>query len=230
MSRSHCSAQPSLCNTPAPPARTSCRANSSRPTRAIPGDTHAPPRFLLPCCAHHPGIASGSAASGRRTFPSPSAASPGLGAAAQGCSHAFSCRLPAGRPCAEAGGAAGRCLPAAGTHRPVREALAPCESSLGARRRFPGGRDGVPADPSVSMTCHGEHGARVGVRWVWVQGAGAAARGVRAQVQPESFEEQTHVSFAIPLGLKKKCRETNLNSCKVNYHCLRMAPGKSSVV
>lgn len=54
--------------------------------------------------------------------------------------------------------------------------------------------------------------------------------GARAHVEPESSEEQTHVSFAILLGFTKKMRETNLNSCKVNYHCLPMAPGKSSAV
>lgn len=106
----------------------------------------------------------------------------------------------------------------------------PCESSLGARRRFPGGRDGVPADPSVSMSCHGEHGARVGVRWVWVQGAGAAAWGVRAQVQPESFEEQTHVSFAIPLFSCCTHRGTGFPSghrCCVLLHCPARHPRTS---
>lgn len=49
-----------------------------------------------------------------------------------------------------------------------------------------------------------EQGAGVRVGWVGVQGAGAAAWGARAQVRLESFEELTHVSFAILLGLKKK--------------------------
>lgn len=99
---------------------------------------------------------------------------------AGGCSRGvFSCCLPVGCPSAEASAAASRCLPAAGAHRPVREAPVPRESSHPWEQGGDSQGEGTEfeADPHVSCRLPDFLGRRAAPKRVGAQSCCCAGKG-----------------------------------------------------